>query len=295
MKNVALYCLLALIGGVVGGFLSNLTFSHNLAFANIKSPPKIIVANEFRVIDDEGNIQARFYGGSEGKGGSLVFEKIDAEAFAKHGFTVEAPLELPVIREINQRKNDKKGEIIQSLNLSSSGVLASQKFSFITNGVAAKESYSRKTQLSGEGLEVWEDSSTSLSNMVGPQMLSIGYRYDNMLCLDCVDTKYPRIQFTRHAGGNSPAEKQIMIGLYDSGSPYFAMGDNQFFLSEAIIKNTNIYLDKSGLEISDNNFKTRAKVGEIDLNIMRTGSIEKRPFSSIILLNDEGKVAWSAP
>ena len=55
-KQFCIFLAVALIGGLIGGFLSGKVFTNNTAFAQGDKKPKIIEANEFRVVDKEGKI-----------------------------------------------------------------------------------------------------------------------------------------------------------------------------------------------------------------------------------------------
>jgi len=49
------------------------------------------------------------------------------------------------------------------------------------------------------------------------------------------------------------------------------------------------------IEISDEEAKTRAVLGRVDLNVVATGETQKRPESSLVLFGKDGKVVYSAP
>jgi hypothetical protein len=49
------------------------------------------------------------------------------------------------------------------------------------------------------------------------------------------------------------------------------------------------------LRLADDAGKTRATLGAAELERTHTGVIEKRPTSSLVLLDKEGKVIWKAP
>jgi len=49
------------------------------------------------------------------------------------------------------------------------------------------------------------------------------------------------------------------------------------------------------LELYDEKGKSRAALGATDLEAARTGTVEKRPESSLVLFDKEGKVLWQAP
>ena len=49
------------------------------------------------------------------------------------------------------------------------------------------------------------------------------------------------------------------------------------------------------LELNDKNGINRAALGSFDLKVSRTGAVEKRPPSSLVLFGEDGKVIWQAP
>ena len=59
-KQFVVLVMVAFIGGIVGGFVSNQLGSIGQVFAQGDKKPKIIEANEFRVVDDKGKILAAF-------------------------------------------------------------------------------------------------------------------------------------------------------------------------------------------------------------------------------------------
>lgn len=59
-----------------------------------------------------------------------------------------------------------------------------------------------------------------------------------------------------------------------------------------------IALDKEGspqFQMSDETGKTRAALGHVDLEEIPTGTVSKRPASSLVLFDKDGKVLWKAP
>jgi uncharacterized protein YneF (UPF0154 family) len=82
-KQYILLLVIAIIGGVIGGALSSKVLINKKAFAKDKAKRKIIEANEFRVMDEEGNIQAQLREGSFGA--YLSFLKIRKDIVDKIG------------------------------------------------------------------------------------------------------------------------------------------------------------------------------------------------------------------
>lgn len=57
----------------------------------------------------------------------------------------------------------------------------------------------------------------------------------------------------------------------------------------------NSFRPGASIEISDEDGKERAVLGSIDLNVIATGEVQKRPESSLVLFGKNGKVVYSAP
>lgn len=72
-KQFCLFLIVALFGGLIGGFLSGKVFTDNMAFAQGDKKPKIIEANEFRVIDQDGKTHATL-GMKIGRWGNRLYE-----------------------------------------------------------------------------------------------------------------------------------------------------------------------------------------------------------------------------
>jgi hypothetical protein len=47
--------------------------------------------------------------------------------------------------------------------------------------------------------------------------------------------------------------------------------------------------------IRDNNAQTRMELGATEITNRTKGTVEKRPESSIVMFNEDGKLIWSAP
>ena len=72
---------------------------------------------------------------------------------------------------------------------------------------------------------------------------------------------------------------------------------NLFLKDKSFIK---IYADNSlrdgtSIEIYDEEENKRAALGSVNLNVIATGEIQKRPESSLVLFGKDGKVVYSAP
>lgn len=57
----------------------------------------------------------------------------------------------------------------------------------------------------------------------------------------------------------------------------------------------NIFKGGTAIEIFDKERKPRAVLGSINLDVIATGEIQKRPESSLVLFGKDGKVVYSAP
>lgn len=85
---------------------------------------------------------------------------------------------------------------------------------------------------------------------------------------------------------------------FRAGSTQASLASGNLFLEDkSFIK---IYADNmlrggTSIEISDEEGRTRAVLGSVDLNVIATGEAQKRPESSLVLFGKDGKVVYSAP
>ena len=85
---------------------------------------------------------------------------------------------------------------------------------------------------------------------------------------------------------------------FRAGSTQASLASGNLFLKDkSFIK---IYADNmlrggTSIEISDEEGRTRAVLGSVDLNVIATGEAQKRPESSLVLFGKDGKVVYSAP
>ncbi|MDA2928493.1 hypothetical protein MYX84_00870 [Acidobacteria bacterium AH-259-O06] len=56
-----------------------------------------------------------------------------------------------------------------------------------------------------------------------------------------------------------------------------------------------LHLTGSSIDLGEDILKSRAVIGSLELKNNRTGSTEIRPLSSLVLFDEKGKVVWSAP
>lgn len=98
----------------------------------------------------------------------------------------------------------------------------------------------------------------------------------------------------------------MAIGVNRKGFPFFNMvleprknGGPSFVLMDSQMKNRALLgLRRDGepyLSLLDKNGQVRAALGSIDLKNPITGLNEKRPCSSLVLFDQDGKVIWSTP
>jgi len=86
------------------------------------------------------------------------------------------------------------------------------------------------------------------------------------------------------------------LRLDDDGSPRLVLYDKNGMFSQN--KRAALELDNDGspkLVLYDKNGMSRAELGSTSLETTRTGVVEKRPESSLVLFDKKGKVIWSAP
>jgi hypothetical protein len=111
----------------------------------------------------------------------------------------------------------------------------------------------------------------------------------------------PNITFINNNGWAPMA-----IGVNKEGFPFFNMiqephqpGGPSFILMDGEMKNRAVLgLKEDGepnITFLDNNGQVRAIFGSTDLKNPFTGLTEKRPGSSLVLFDEDGKIIWSAP
>ena len=85
---------------------------------------------------------------------------------------------------------------------------------------------------------------------------------------------------------------------FKASSTQASLGSGNLFLKDkSFIK---IYADNmlrggTSMEIYDQEGNKRAALGSVNLNVIATGEIQKRPESSLVLFGKDGKVVYSAP
>jgi len=77
----------------------------------------------------------------------------------------------------------------------------------------------------------------------------------------------------------------------DTGEPFFIIngkdGKNRIML--------NLEQGSPQIVLRDNNAQTRLVLGTYEMTSRTRGTIEKRPESSMVMFNKDGKLIWSAP
>ena len=85
---------------------------------------------------------------------------------------------------------------------------------------------------------------------------------------------------------------------FRAGSTQASLASGNLFLKDkSFIK---IYADNmlrggTSIEVYDEEGNKRAALGSVNLNVIATGEIQKRPESSLVLFGKDGKVVYSAP
>lgn len=98
----------------------------------------------------------------------------------------------------------------------------------------------------------------------------------------------------------------MAMGVNKDGFPFFNMildpskrGGPTLILMDSAMKNRALLgLRKDGepyLTLLDKNGQIRATLGSIELKNPLTGSREKRPSSSLVFFDEDGKIIWCAP
>jgi hypothetical protein len=86
---------------------------------------------------------------------------------------------------------------------------------------------------------------------------------------------------------------RTLIGLGTGRQPYIALRDKD---GKERLSLTLTDTGEPTLIFYDNNGKERAVLGTMDITRMkRTGAIEERSYSSLVLFDQDGKIVWKAP
>ena len=86
---------------------------------------------------------------------------------------------------------------------------------------------------------------------------------------------------------------RTLIGLGAGRQPYIALRDKD---GKERLSLTLTDTGEPTLIFYDNNGKERAVLGTMDITRMkRTGAIEERSYSSLVLFDEDGKIVWKAP
>jgi hypothetical protein len=85
-------------------------------------------------------------------------------------------------------------------------------------------------------------------------------------------------------------------------APFASEKEAFIFLSQPKERKENVKvllaLEKGGdprLTLLDESFLERVVLGRLEIRNKNTGSVEKRPLSSLALIDDKGKLTWTAP
>lgn len=98
----------------------------------------------------------------------------------------------------------------------------------------------------------------------------------------------------------------MAIGVNKDGLPFFNMilepskhrGPTLVLMDSTMKNRALLGLREDGepyLALLDNNGQIRATLGSTELENPLTGSMEKRPPSSLVLFDEDGRIIWSAP
>lgn len=276
-KHYSLMLVLAVIAGLVGGAVSSWFFMGERAFAQ-KTPQHIkeITAEEFRLVDSNGKTQALLLASMSSGPVLLFFDETQARVMLL--LHSDGSPEFSLL--------DKNGTPNAKLQLASSG--------------EASLTLSDEGALHGIRLGIAE----------GNSMISMIHRGNTQFLLSLDANAKPSLglydkgERTIARLGDYDGKRGLIIFDKDSlagaslVTSFGGEGPGLFLLDKKGEIRTDLRLQADGeprLELTDETNKTRAVLGHTELETTRTGSVEKRPASSLVLFDKEGKVIWSAP
>jgi hypothetical protein len=103
----------------------------------------------------------------------------------------------------------------------------------------------------------------------------------------------PKLGPTLHLGSGEQSKGSVILNLSPDGQ-----ANLQFFDKSKAARRAMLTISADGapsLELFDASGNTRAVLGNSELEAPKTGTVEKRPESSLVLFDKDGKVIWQAP
>jgi len=311
-KDLLTVVVLAMVAGFAGGVVSSWIFASRLVFAQQTSEQtkKIISAQGFYLVDEDGRIRATFgfiganpeleiyekavpaSGGGLRLGASFLdLRDQDGNSAQLHVSGEQAVLGLTkdgkgsvglfVGNHVEPRMSllDKDGKARTEMKLS--------------DGEPSLE-LSDKDEKTRAGLKLYEGAPSLLLTDKSEKIrtwLHIDADEEPSLVMYDKDTRKRATLLPNGLGFIDQDKTRAMLTLAQ-GKPGLILFDK----NEKTRAELSLALDgEPSLELSDQVGKTHATLGHAELKDQRTGSIEKRSASSLVLFGEDGKVIWEAP
>jgi len=266
-KQFLLTLLVAVMSGFLGGALSVWFLMPQSVLAQ-DEPQKVIEAEEFRVVDEDGKTLWEVSSRPDGHASMTLLNKDQSAGISFGWGNAHAP-------QITFYGKDLKERLVIGLAPSVSGGLLSGLSLFDTAG-------RRRAlfQLSAD-----ERPMLQLSNLEGVASMILE-----------IENVYDYSDLERTDDDRVVGERPHLI-LYDQEKQYgwisLTPDDFEVYLLEEG-SSSRVKISPSSIEVWDG-LDTRAVLGTTQLKHPDTGSTEIRAPSSLVLFDEEGNVVWSAP
>jgi len=252
-KQFIFTLLLALLSGLMGGVLS-IWFLIPTSVLAQDEVPRVIEAQEFRVVAQDGTMRIKLAIGTDGGSYLSLF---DPGEMSRVSLTTAA-----------------NGISLLGFNDDDGAVRA-----YI--GMTPEP----RVSLFGDS----RDPGISMRMAPEPEIVVFDESGSTVISLSRLDDGNPSLQMVGDGALVSLIDDEqhprIFLSLFES-KPELSISDNQ---------GIRVQVNEEGVTVRDKSARFRAVLGTTRLNHPDTGSTEIRAPSSLVLLDEEGNVVWSAP
>jgi hypothetical protein len=279
-KQYLLFAMLPIISGFVGGVVANWVLSGAVI---VQDRPKVIMAEEFQLVNKDGKLLAKL-GLSSG---------FDPETVAKMKESDAKMKEWEKQRDEHFGRTERKHQYPPWWS----------DPDIVSGGAPELKFYN------GEGIERFF---LGLNGMAYSRRLPcVGQTHP----FESVELRSDGLHFSSFYHRTSDKEEEemhhseISLGYDWAGAPNLTLrGDHGdpdlsldngsldiFGLSGEGIIGPRVLINGDRIALYDDDGSQRSVIGEVNLEITRTGEKRTRSISSIVLFDKDGKVLWSAP
>lgn len=261
-KYLLTVVVLAMVAGFAGGVMASWVLTSRLVFAQqTPEQAKVMQAERFEVVDEDGKVRVEIGVGR-----------------LRYG---EPYLQL----------TGKDGKALVELGSDSLGD------PFFNLGEQGRSSRIEMMVAGGPHLVLHEgDTWVGLHAFNGGANLDLSQKEDARIQLR-ISGETPKLELSKKRSGH------ITLGMGLSGYATDLLGVGEDAIEKPHLglygEDAQVTLttaaNGAAINLLDKNGKTRSTLGHTELKNQRTGSVEKRSTSSLVLFGEDGKVIWEAP